>query len=321
MLRDRRSHRAPRCHARGRRRAVALTLRGDEKSQCPVPAAVLSDAFLALHVAAAALAFSVLLFGFLALALKGRAAIDAAFRAVAEVRLNLAFYFFDALFLTPILTVIIAGLRFVITHYSLTIASEQLWLTAGRPVTFVAVLFLGDFISVLAPSGGTHALVLACSRHPSQRHGHDVADAVALPSHQSPEHGGHRHVLSWHCSDFRRGRWWPTVWFAIITANSSMRTCRGCMAASQVCSSRRSCTAGITRAMSPAQAAISRRSSQSSTVASALYYVPGLCNVPLGVTDDQYPGRGVVRHLLHPFVSWGSDLVALTRNYVMQVRR
>ena len=83
-------------------------------------AAVLSDAFLALHVAAAALAFSVLLFGFLALALKGRAAIDAAFRAVAEVRLNLAFHFFDALFLTPILTVIIAGLRFVITQYSLT---------------------------------------------------------------------------------------------------------------------------------------------------------------------------------------------------------
>ena len=78
-------------------------------------AAVLSDAFLALRVAAAALAFSVLAFGFLALALKGRAAIDAAFRAVAEVRLNLAFYFFDALFVAPILTVIIAGLRFVIT--------------------------------------------------------------------------------------------------------------------------------------------------------------------------------------------------------------
>ena len=88
-------------------------------------AAVLSDAFLALRVAAAALAFSVLLFGFLALALKGRAAIDAAVRAVAEVRLNLAFYFFDALFVAPIVTVIIAGLRFVITQYSLTIASEQ----------------------------------------------------------------------------------------------------------------------------------------------------------------------------------------------------
>jgi len=110
-------------------------------------AAVLSDAFLALRVAAAALAVSVLLFGLLALALKGRAAIDAAFRAVAEVRLNLAFYFFDALLVAPIVTVIIAGLRFVITQYSLTIASEQLWLTAGRPVTFVAVLFLGDLIS------------------------------------------------------------------------------------------------------------------------------------------------------------------------------
>ena len=34
------------------------------------------------------------------------------------------------------------------------------------------------------------------------------------------------------------------------------------------------------------------------------YYVPGLCNVPLGVTDDQYPGKGLIRHLLHPFVAW-----------------
>ena len=38
------------------------------------------------------------------------------------------------------------------------------------------------------------------------------------------------------------------------------------------------------------------------------YYVPGLCNVPLGVTDDQYPGPGVLRHLLHPFAAWGRAL-------------
>jgi sterol desaturase/sphingolipid hydroxylase (fatty acid hydroxylase superfamily) len=43
------------------------------------------------------------------------------------------------------------------------------------------------------------------------------------------------------------------------------------------------------------------------------YYVPGLCNVPLGVTDDQYPGKGLVRHLLHPFVAWSRPLIQLVR--------
>ena len=61
-------------------------------------AAVLSDAWLALQVAAVALAISVLLFGFIALCVKGREAVEAGIRAIAEVRLNLAFYFFDALF-------------------------------------------------------------------------------------------------------------------------------------------------------------------------------------------------------------------------------
>jgi sterol desaturase/sphingolipid hydroxylase (fatty acid hydroxylase superfamily) len=50
------------------------------------------------------------------------------------------------------------------------------------------------------------------------------------------------------------------------------------------------------------------------------YYVPGLCNVPLGVTDDQYPGRGVVRHLIHPFVAWRRDIASFVRSYTTQVK-
>ena len=69
------------------------------------------DGVDALQLALAALAISVLIFGFIALAVKGREAMDAAFRAIVEVRLNLAFYFFDALFVAPILTVLITALR------------------------------------------------------------------------------------------------------------------------------------------------------------------------------------------------------------------
>ncbi len=48
------------------------------------------------------------------------------------------------------------------------------------------------------------------------------------------------------------------------------------------------------------------------------YYVPGLCNVPLGVTDDQYPGKGLIRHLLHPFVAWGRSLLHVIRPHAAE---
>lgn len=35
------------------------------------------------------------------------------------------------------------------------------------------------------------------------------------------------------------------------------------------------------------------------------YYVPGLCNVPLGVTDDM--GAGARGQLMYPFVAWARD--------------
>ena len=92
------------------------------------------DGVDALQLALAALAISVLIFGFIALAVKGREALDAAFRAIVEVRLNLAFYFFDALFVAPILTVLITALRLAVTEYSLAVLSEQTWTAVGRPI-------------------------------------------------------------------------------------------------------------------------------------------------------------------------------------------
>ena len=282
-------------------------------------AAVLSDAFLALRVAAAALAFSVLLFGFLALALKGRAAIDAAFRAVAEVRLNLAFYFFDALFVAPILTVIIAGLRFVITQYSLTTASEQLWLTAGRPVTFVAVLFLGDFISYWR-----HRVEHTRLFWPAHVIHHSDTDMTWLTL--SRFHPINRLSTAAIDTSFLALLGFPT-W--ALVANSLVRHYYGeFIHADLPWMYGRFTRVFVSPVMHRWHHArdVTGTGSNFATIFSVLdrsfgtYYVPGLCNVPLGVTDDQYPGRGVVRHLLHPPVSWGRDLVALTRNYVMQVR-
>ena len=105
--------------------------------------AILADAFLALRLAAAALAISVLVFGVIALVVKGREAVEAGIRAIAEVRMNVAFYFFDALFVAPVLSVMIAGLRYAMAEYSLAIVSEDFWAAASKPVAFVAVLFIG----------------------------------------------------------------------------------------------------------------------------------------------------------------------------------
>src|SRR4051812_24788150 len=100
---------------------------------------ILRSALDSLQLAAAALAISVLLFGVIALAVKGRQAIDAGLRAIAEVRMNLGFYFFDALFVAPGLTVAITAMTLAISQYSLPIGAH-FWSGAGRPVTFVAVL-------------------------------------------------------------------------------------------------------------------------------------------------------------------------------------
>ena len=41
------------------------------------------------------------------------------------------------------------------------------------------------------------------------------------------------------------------------------------------------------------------------------YYVPGPCNVPLGVNDDM--GRGTTGQLLYPFVEWGGRIASRVR--------
>src|SRR5436190_8608118 len=108
---------------------------------------ILMDAIDALRLAAAALAISVLAFGAIALLVKGKEAFEAGMRAIVEVKMNLAFYFFDALFVAPLLGVMIAAIRALITDRSLTVLPESLWQAATLPVTFVAVLFIGDFVS------------------------------------------------------------------------------------------------------------------------------------------------------------------------------
>jgi len=86
-------------------------------------------------------------FGYLAVLVKGKEAIAAGRRAAKEIRLNLGLYFLDALFVGPLVAVLVALVRFVIGHMPLTLVHETAWASIGRYGTFVAVVFVGDAAS------------------------------------------------------------------------------------------------------------------------------------------------------------------------------
>ena len=278
-------------------------------------ARILLDAFASLRLAAAFLAISVLFFGFVALVVKGREAVNAAIRAVAEVRLNLAFYFLDALFVVPVLAVMVATLRFVVTEYSLAIVNDAFWSSAGRVVTFIAVLFIGDFISYWRHRGehtrlfwpahvihhsDTDMTWLTLSRfHPINRITTAAVDVFclallgfpgwALVANNLVRHyyGEFIHAdLPWMYGPFRK-----------LFVSPVMHRWHHARDVTGTGSNFATVFSVFDRAF-------------------GTYYVPGLCNVPLGVTEDQYPGSGVIRHMLHPFAAWSRDLAAAVRGYL-----
>ncbi len=97
--------------------------------------------------AAQLLAISVALFTAIVFIAKGREMVALGKRAIAEVRLNLSWYFLDAVFVAPVVALAVAAIRLAVSAYSLQVVSEHVWEGAGRLFAFVAVIFVGDFIS------------------------------------------------------------------------------------------------------------------------------------------------------------------------------
>jgi len=105
------------------------------------------DVLQSLIDAAQLLAFSIVLFTVIVFIVKGQEMIALGRRAIAEVRLNLSWYFLDAMFVAPVIALIVAAIQAGVTGYSLQIVGTDTWNRLGRPLTFVAVIFLGDFVS------------------------------------------------------------------------------------------------------------------------------------------------------------------------------
>jgi sterol desaturase/sphingolipid hydroxylase (fatty acid hydroxylase superfamily) len=266
--------------------------------------AILRDGFEALQLAFAFLAISVLAFGLITIAVKGREAFAAAERAVVEVRLNLGFYFFDAMFIAPGLALLITWVRASITENSLFLVPEGAWEAAGLPLTFVAVLFIGDFLSYwrhriehtrwfwpahVIHHSDTDMTWLTLSRfHPINRITTTVIDVSLLAMLGFPAWAliANNLVRHYYGEFIHADLPWMYGRFASVFVSPVMHRWHHARD-------------------------VTGSGSNFATVFSVFdrgfgtYYVPGLCTVPLGVTEDQYPGKGLMRHLLHPFMVWG----------------
>lgn len=99
-----------------------------------------------LRMAAELLVYSAIFYGGLALLVKGRNAFSDARRAASDTRVNLSWAALDFILVAPTLTFTVPLLQSVIGGLSFGVASRA-WSALPNAVTFVAVIFIGDFES------------------------------------------------------------------------------------------------------------------------------------------------------------------------------
>jgi sterol desaturase/sphingolipid hydroxylase (fatty acid hydroxylase superfamily) len=99
----------------------------------------LADAVIALIV-------PTVFFVALALVMKRREAWAAAKRAAHEARINLGYYFLDALFVVPVLGIVTVAIAVFMQNAALIVVPANWWLAIGTYPTLFLAVFLGDFI-------------------------------------------------------------------------------------------------------------------------------------------------------------------------------
>ena len=259
------------------------------------------------RIALELLTYSAVGFGALALLVKGREAIRGMRRAAHEIRVNLAIYAFDVMFVAPIVGLLVNLLRDGVTRYSLAFVDESVWSSLPRWVTFVAVVFVGDFISWgrhrlehtrwLWPTHAIHhsdteMTWLTLTRfHPFNRIITMVIDVGVLALLGFPSWALVANVVVRHYygefihADFP-WTYGPLRFVFVSPAMHRWHHARDVVGAG----------------------------SNFATVFSVFdlafgtFHVPGPCTVPLGVTDDM--GVGARGQLLYPFVAWGGEVKA-----------
>ena len=271
---------------------------------------LLRSAMSSLWIAAQLLLISGIAFGYLALLIKGKEAIVAARRAIAEIRINLGLYVVDTLFVAPVISLLVATIRAGLAHASLIGAGEHVWPLVGRYPTFFAVVFIGDFASYwrhrlehtrwLWPAHAIHhsdtdMTWLTLARfHPVNRittASIDIAVLAVLgfPTWALVANEMVRHYYGEFIHADLPWTFGPLGKLVVSPVMHRWHHARDVVAAG----------------------------SNFATVFSVFdrafgtYHLPGLCTVPLGVSEDI--GRGVFAQIRFPFVAWFRDLRRLAR--------
>jgi sterol desaturase/sphingolipid hydroxylase (fatty acid hydroxylase superfamily) len=258
-----------------------------------------------------------LAYGLLAVALKGREALEAARRAATETRITLLLYVFDLFLIGPPLGIAIMLIVRTVDRYSLAVVPDASWSSLSMPVVLLVTVFVGDFFSYwrhrlehtrwLWPAHAIHhsdteVTWLTGNRfHPIDRLVTAVVDNVLLALLGAP------------------------AW--AITANELIRHYYGeFIHADLPWTYRRAGAVLVSPAMHRWHHArdVTGSGSNFATVFSVFdrafgtLYVPGPCNVALGVTDEM--GPGAAGQLAYPFKCWAGDKLGSLR-WVRALRR
>lgn len=257
-----------------------------------------------------ALLVSALGFALLALLVKGREAIAAAKRAGKEVSINLWLYVLDALFVGPLTAVIVQMIRVTIGGSPLEVLKPSIWASVPVWVTLLAVVFVGDLISyfrhrlehtrTLWPSHAIHhsdteMTWFTLSRfHPINRLTTMIVDTACLAVMGFPQWALLTNVLVRHYyGEFIHADLpWMYGPFGRVFVSPVMHRWHHAR--------------DVTGAGSNFATVFSVFDQAFGT-----YYVPGPCNVPLGVNDKM--GNGTIGQLVYPMVEWGGRIASLRR--------
>jgi sterol desaturase/sphingolipid hydroxylase (fatty acid hydroxylase superfamily) len=272
--------------------------------------AFIADSAQSLWEATQLLAFSAVAFGGLALLVKGREAIDAAKRSWRETSVNLWLFVLDGLISAPIIAIVVRLIRLTVSGSPLELVAPSAWASLPIAVTAVAAVFVGDFISywrhrlehtrLLWPSHAIHhsdteMTWLTLSRfHPINRLTTMIVDTSFLAIAGFPEWALVLNVMvRFFYGEFIHADFpWTYGPLGRVVVSPVMHRWHHAR--------------DVTGAGSNFATVFSVFDQAFGT-----YYVPGPCDVPLGVNDDM--GKGMVGQLVYPFAEWGRRIASRVR--------
>ena len=262
---------------------------------------MLESTLRSIHASFNLFATSALLYGSLALVLKRGQAFGTARRAFAEIRTNVAWYFLDAAVTAQIVGLVLAIFSAVAHMYSLAALDRFVWNRLGGPATLLVTVFAADFISywrhrlehsrLIWPAHAIHhsdtqMTWLTLARfHPVNRLVTASIDIGTLTLLGFPAWAvlGNEVIRHFYGEFIHADVPWTYGWFGNLFVSPVMHQWHHARDVEGAGSNFATVFSVFDRAF-------------------GTRYVPGVCTVPLGVTEDV--GTNVVRQFLYPFAYW-----------------